>query len=59
MKVLKSIKGYAFKKIVETSKNTTATPIIDQNLEFIVQHLSGAEIFRNKHVVIKLAASVS
>ena len=59
MEVLKSIKGYPFKKIVETSKNTTATPIFNQNLELLIQHLSGAEIFRNKHVVMKLAVSVS
>ena len=36
MDVLKSIKGYPFKKIVQTSKNTTATPINNQNLEFLV-----------------------
>ena len=59
MEVLKSIKGYPFKKIVEASKNTTVTPITDQNLQLLVQHLSGAKIFRNKHVVIKVAASLS
>ena len=59
MEVLKSIKGYPFKKIVETSENTTVTPITDQNLQLLVQHLSGAKIFRNKHVVIKVAASLS
>ena len=45
--------------MVETSKNTTATPIIDQNSKFPVQHLSGAEIFRNEHEVRKLAESAS
>ena len=59
MEVLKSIKGCLFKKIVETSKTITATPVIDKNLEFLVQHLSGVEIFRNKHVVRKLVVSVS
>ena len=59
MEVLKSIKGYPFKKIEETSKTTTATPKTDPNLELLVQHLSRAEIFRNKHIVMKLAASVS
>ena len=58
MEVLKSIKGYPFKKIVETSKITTVTPITDQNLQLLVRHLSGAEIFRNEHIVMKLAASL-
>ena len=53
------MEGYPFKKIVETSKVTTATPIIDQNLEFLVQYLSGAKISKNKYVVIKLVVSVS
>ena len=59
MEVLKSINKYPFKKIVKTSKNTTATPIIDQNLEFLFKYLSGAQIFRNEHVVMKLAMSMS
>ena len=59
MEVLKSIKGYKFKKTVETSKNTIVTPIIDQNLEFLVQHLTRAKLFGNKHVDMKLAESIS
>ena len=59
MEVLKSINGCPFKKIVETSKTITATPVIDKNLEFLVQHLNRADIFKNKHVLTELAVSVS